>query len=215
MIKGGLIGSVVVATCPDIPPGQCCHAPAASHLLGEVTMSNLMASDIGAIWGRRTSPNGYRSWGITGCSSSLVSTRPGPGNWVWKQWDPSARPYPLPGVGGASYISLPEKLPPNPLMHQWLSAEGLLGLVWGGGSWFASPQAQNVLGGGPVGIKKARRDIRSKDKGNLWARPPMKEVFPMWIDINGSRYSDVGEGDFMYNSEAGGVLNLTRWFEAS
>ncbi|KAL8802078.1 MAG: hypothetical protein Q9200_006708 [Gallowayella weberi] len=215
IISGGLVGNVITATCPNIPAGLCCHAPAGSQTFAHVTMSNLLAGDIGALWGRRASSGngGISPARINACSSVLTETRAGPGDWLWTQWDPAIRPFPLPAVGGASYISLPRRLPVDPMMNSWLAAEGLLGLVWGGGQWFASAQAQKVLRVEWEGRRPAKRGIRSKEKGYLWARRPMREVFPRWIDINGTRYSDDGRGDLMYEDEAGSVLNLTNWFD--
>lgn len=111
---------------------------------------------------------------------------------------------------GASFIRLPQALPPDPSMYGWMMVEGLLGLAWGGGSWFISEKAKRLLGGG---AGKGRRDIRSENKGNLWARSPMRECFPKWIDFNGTRYEDEGVEGKIYKDGGGQLLNTTGWFD--
>lgn len=89
-------------------------------------------------------------------------------------------------------------------------AEGLLGLAWGGGNWFISEKAKRLLPGRNM---KGKRDVRSKKKGNVWARSPMRECFPKWIDVNGTRYEDEGAEGKVYKDGNRQVLNTTAWFD--
>lgn len=116
---------------------------------------------------------------------------------------------------GASYITLPRAMPPDPKANSWLEAEGILGFAWGGGKWFVSDAAQRLLGGGSSmpGLK-ARRDIRSPKKGQVYAQSPRSEVYPNRIEYNSTTYVPLeGQRSFMYiNHDTGATLNLTDHF---
>ncbi|KAL8927083.1 MAG: hypothetical protein Q9208_002629 [Pyrenodesmia sp. 3 TL-2023] len=195
------------STCPGISPGICCRAPPLwSQREGTVIFRGLEALDLAAIWRERWrfNDNTGAMRSIRGCSGSVLESRSGPGIWIWSpgRLDP-VHPE------GASFIKIPEALPPDPSMYGWMMAEGLLGLAWGGGSWFISEKAKRLLGGVS---RKGRRDIRSEVKAHLWARSPMRECFPKWIDVNGTRYEDEGTEGKVYKDGNGEVLNTTAWF---
>lgn len=204
-------GLDMTSTCPDISPGICCRAPTIwlQHY-GTITFHGLEALDFAAIWRERyvdnVAPDGDQVLPILGCSGRVMETRQGPGTWIWT-------PGPLDDVAsseGASFFRIPAKLPPDPSTNKWMMVEGLVGLAWGGGNWFISEKAKRVLGGGRM---KGRRDIRSKEKGNMWARAPMRECFPKWIDVNGTRYEDEGTEGKVYKGGSGEMLNTTTWFD--
>ncbi|KAL8866693.1 MAG: hypothetical protein Q9174_006147 [Haloplaca sp. 1 TL-2023] len=216
--------------CLDVPPGTCCALPRLNSIFttwsldlsATVTFSQLHTNDLAAVFGvwyptAHTPEN-------DACQGSMGFSRQGPGLWEWK--NPDRRK----GIGlaakGASYITLPRILPPNLVMSQWLAAEGILGLIWGGGTWFSGPAAQDVLAGGKWqgsggrGRRKGRREIRSEEKGAVFAGPPHRWMYPSLVEVDGTTYMDdgagrvvpVGEeasGNMVYKDSAGTVLNLT------
>ncbi|KAL8947604.1 MAG: hypothetical protein Q9222_006130 [Ikaeria aurantiellina] len=179
----------------------------------KVMFRRLRAHDIAAVWrGGNGNIPGVNHDAVTGCSGQLLASRQGPGTWLWLQIAmPTASRYP---AEGASYIAIPQNLPPDPKTSRWLASEGVLGLIWGGGRWFASPSAQTFLESkGMVSVQaKFRRDIRSDDMANAYARPPARTMYPTLVDVNGTQYTTSEVGDFFYTSSAGTALNLTDWF---
>ncbi|KAL8911112.1 MAG: hypothetical protein Q9171_003650 [Xanthocarpia ochracea] len=208
--------TVVIATCPDIPPGECCQAPQHLDMLGSgVNFYNLHVTDIAAVWSARTIMNGYAIQSfIRGCSGNVTASGSGPGDWSWRATSNVLVDWGSRAVG-ASYITVPAALPPDPSTEKWLMAEGLLGLVWGGGKWFASSAAEKLLERESSIINRKRnvpRGIRSAKKGNIYARPPHRGRFPTLIHINGTRYSQTDTGTFLFADDVGNQMNLTTWF---
>ncbi|KAL8727627.1 MAG: hypothetical protein Q9166_005935 [cf. Caloplaca sp. 2 TL-2023] len=205
--------SFIAATCLDILPGVCCKPPSTSpDATTKVLFRSLTRWDIAAVWRddydrNDRSPNRR----ITGCSGPLLASRPGPGSWLWRQPAPDRR-----AAEGASYISMPRTLPPDRKTSGWLAWEGLLGLEWSGrsGRWFASSAAEDLLGGdGGIAVgARHRRELRSTNRGNVFARPPLKVKYPALIEINGTKYTKNPAYELLYGSSAGEVLNLTDWF---
>lgn len=115
---------------------------------------------------------------------------------------------------GASYIEMPTVLPPGEKISDWLDAEGVLGLAWGGGKWFSSPAASRLLGSAAgIGPKSMlRRDVRSRAKGKVYAGRPRRWIYPSYIDFNGTRYfiveDEIKDADYLDKSGTG--LNLTQ-----
>lgn len=202
-------------TCPNLLPGQCCTAPRTpfrGYSAHVVSFRGLAPWHIAAIWRSRVQTLGQLdlSTPYTGCSSEVWRSRTGPGTWTWEMWgevDPANSLIP---ATGASYIDLPRILPPDEKVSDWLSAQGILGLVWGGGKWFSSPAASRLLGyDGNVG-QKSRRGRNSQDnlEGMVYAGLPRYSVLPTYMDLNGTRYFAESGG---YTDEFGMVLNLTNW----
>ena len=205
-------------TCLNLLPGQCCLPPNGQRNLLRnaqmVTFDHLATNDIAAIWSRRGHVS--RSSGYIGeCSGVVLASRSGPGLWTWRgRRDPGTEAS-IPRVGdawatGASYIELPVALPPHSSTANWVAAEGILGLVWGGGSWFAGPAAARLLGGpgGAIPNSQLRRSIRSANKGTVYAASPRRAVYPTSMVVNGTNFTHGGEGDSRYRSKAGQVLDL-------
>ena len=199
-------------TCHNVRPGQCCLAIAEMNGPARVVqITNLLPMDIAAIW-RVRRPSGLRVVG--GCSGSVVASRSGPGTWEWRydaspivsSWRPAC---------GASYITLPAEVPPKKEATVWLAAEGLLGLVWGGGNWFASPSASAYFQRSiSLPQSNMRRGIISAEKGQVYATPPPGVVFPTLVSINGTNYTVEAEGSLIYRQdETGAILNLTSAFQ--
>ena len=210
--------NVAVATCPAIPPGICCEAlrnrPAPGSRFVEdqiyhVTFSGMLAGDIGAVWGPRRTPEGNLR---AGCSGTVLDTRRGPGDWQWRGLEAGQE---WQSATGAQYISLPERLPPDPTSSRWMSVQGILRMAYGGGNWFTTPAAERLCGPAMRGLRKRlneRRDIRSPLKGDLCVGPAPSWRYPELVVVNGSDYSDAGRGDLVYTDAKGNVLDLTQVF---
>ena len=189
--------------CEDIPPGVCCKAITLPNYCyfnpfnpTSTRFDHLLVYDIAAVWGLRN--------GIRDCSGTLIETRSGTvGSWY----------YPAPGAQrayGASYIRFPSKLPPVKGESRWLEVEGMLGLVWGGGKWFAQG-AETAIGQG-VGLRKRRgggRRIVSGAEGTAYLRGPQSWRWPDLIVVNGTRYSRLGTEGLRYRSADGALLETT------
>lgn len=213
--------------CPNILPGVCCKPPVTGvFAYSNITFQHLLAVDIAAVWtfkisyGVVESPTGVTvtDW----CSGLVTDSRNGPGQWTWlgqlmpmhpANQEPERSHF---RATGASYIRLPTNLPPGPNIIDTLAIQGLLGLAWGGGEWFVSPAAKRLLGGksNPVPLI-IPKDIRSADKGNVFARSPRRVVYPTFMKINGTEYmsNQAGAKDLMYTDhDTGTTQNLTSWF---
>ena len=112
---------------------------------------------------------------------------------------------------------MPTILPPDGGVVKMLTMEGILGLSWGGGTWFANQAARDMLarggsGGfvsGPIPKVRSKRGIRSQEKGTIYAQGPQKWVWPDVVVVNGTEYKG-GGGGLLYESE-GKMLNLTSY----
>ncbi|KAL8627268.1 hypothetical protein Q9189_007036 [Teloschistes chrysophthalmus] len=204
--------------CPDLAPGECCTAPLATMFrtfsAHVVTFEGLTAWQIAALWRfrDRSAAHVAISASATGCSGQVWRSRIGPGVWAWEIWDePTIDGYQTPASGG-SYIEMPRYVPPDDKVSPWLSAEGVLGLVYGGGDWFSSPAASRILGrdAGVSPKSRLRRDIRSRNRGTVYAGPPRRWTYPTFISVNGVDYTDKGAGNLLYRDEVGQTLNLTQ-----
>ncbi|KAL8922589.1 MAG: hypothetical protein Q9208_005093 [Pyrenodesmia sp. 3 TL-2023] len=211
----GLLSQPLTVTCTNLLPGVCCVYPTQGAEVA--TFEHLTAFDIAALWTDRLVLGGPARF-IYSCSGRLLQSRPGPGRWRWVFDDPYVN-----RARGASYITLPRSLPPGKEAYGWMMIEGLLGLAWGGGKWFASDAARRFLGGGGGGgggvgssvtprSRLARRDIRSAHKGTVYARPPSQSVFPDRVEMrNGSVYTGHGgsSSHMVFKDEVGNEIDLT------
>ncbi|KAL8717331.1 MAG: hypothetical protein Q9225_005423 [Loekoesia sp. 1 TL-2023] len=206
--------------CNNLRPGRCCQSAPLPQLPGlfdvgggpqpqfrnyrSAQWTDLAALDIAAVW----QPQGSTG----GCSGRPVGTNTGPGSWRYpNQGDADTI------LTGASYIKLPRTRPTDDQETAWVEAEGILGLITGGGTWVSkqarSPLLQQAadaalrLAGGSH--KPRRRGVISREKGVVFAQPPGESVWPDSIVINGTNYVEEGAGSLVYKSEAGEVLNLT------
>ena len=210
-------GFEVSMTCANLLPGHCCTAPRTifrSYSAHVISFSGLGFSQVAAIWRDRMHSVGQLdlSASYTGCSSEVWRSRPGPGFWKWEMWRESEITESLIPATGASYIDLPRALPPDGEASNWMDAQGMLGLVWGGGKWFSSPAASRLLGyDGSGGHKRRRRrDFGSRPNGTVYAGRPHRRVLPTYIDVNGTRYFAESESDTAdYRDKSGTVLNTT------
>lgn len=196
--------------CRNLSPGECCKAlPVAFNNYmnpfapATAEWSNLLPTDVAAVWGRRGQ--------IRDCSGTPIDTRAGPGSWRYE------------GTGGrqprgASFVRLPAGNPPvNDDNINWLTAEGMLGFVWGGGRWFSKAVAPESFirggeGAGPGRRMRTRlkRGIVSAQKGTAYVQAPRKSRWPDAVVVNGTEYRDAGGGDLRYESAEGGILPLDR-----
>ena len=196
----------MTSVCENIPPGICCIAITFPNYCyfnpfdpTSVRFDDLLVYDIAAVWGLRNrihDPDPIRD-----CSGQALETRTGiVGSWNYPAPD-ARRPY------GASYIRLPPRLPPVKSESLWLEAEGMLGLVWGGGKWFANG-AETVIGR-RVGLKKRRqggRRIVAGAEGTAYVRGPQSWKWPDLIVVNGTRYSSLDAEGLRYRSADGAIL---------
>ncbi|KAL8920686.1 MAG: hypothetical protein Q9172_004400 [Xanthocarpia lactea] len=206
-----------VAICPRQQPGICCRAPpiASSEqgrpfpsLAGDaISFQHLLPGDIAAVF-----QTGYRnSLTYAGCTTNILATRHGPGTFSYTRVHDGR---PESGIGGGSFISLGRvQLPPDAQSIGALVFEGVLGLVWGGGQWFASAVAQHRFGSSLPKVR--RRGIRSERKGMVYAQPPARWVYPTVIEVHGTNYSDGGMGNLVYKNMYGAALNLTLFDEVA
>ena len=205
-----LLGNGQSQTCNNLRPGRCCQGrplPILPGLPGGVRsyriaqFTGLEPLDIAAVW----QPQGT----VGGCSNVPVATTAGPGNWR----------YPAAGnseglLSGASYIKLPHSIPADQKAPM-LEAQGILGLITGGGQYVAKQAGNSLLAQAAQaalalhGGKNRRRGIRSKDKGVVFAQPPPVAVWPDLIMVNGKNYTEESIGSSKYVSEDGSVLDLS------
>ncbi|KAL8870041.1 MAG: hypothetical protein Q9174_003819 [Haloplaca sp. 1 TL-2023] len=203
------IGPSATSTCVDIPAGMCCRAinffpdggpdRVPSPAVGRITFQHLLVGDIAAVWEHQEGPPGTTP---TGCDTRVYQSRVGPGEYIYTvAEDPNYQ-----SVGGGSYIKINSiRLPPDPPTVAQLVAQRVLGLVWAGGSWFSNPAAQKRF----QGKRKKTRDVRSVDKGQVYAGPPARWRYPTYVDVgDGTRFSDDGAGNHIYKDKQGRVLNL-------
>ncbi|KAI4114648.1 MAG: hypothetical protein LQ345_004608 [Seirophora villosa] len=224
--------SLITLTCRNLRPGHCCTAPFAvfsSYSAHVVIFQDLDAWNIAAIWrGSVAASLVHHSALENGCTGQVLRSMVGPGNWEWRMWDEPMMTDSLTPATGASYIEMPRRFPIGGTTSTWLSAEGVMGLVWvglmsphdlvqahsrlqGDGNWFANPRVSRLLGYGS-GVRprsRLRRDIRSERKGTVYARSPFRRVDPTIIEVNGSTYTYSGKGDLAYKDAFGKLLNLT------
>jgi len=189
------IATEVSQICTDLPPGICCRALPVPFLVyanafnpSRTTFSSLAPLDIAAVWGARGD--------VRGCSGTPIRTRAGPGGWSYEGTAEQR-------ACRASYVRMPTALPPGRGEAEWLSAEGMVGLVWGGGRWFAK-------GGGELGARRlGRRGGVGGGKGRAYVRAPRRARWPDVLVVHGTRYMDAGSVELLYESVDGRVLNMT------
>lgn len=92
---------------------------------------------------------------------------------------------------GDSYISLPLGLPPSPHAIRVFTIQGILGVcVWGGGRWFTNPAAEQMVAEGQSNLIPMimPTDVRSAEKGNMYARSLVEVAYPKYITIDETEY---------------------------
>jgi len=195
------INTEVAQICEDLLPGECCRAFQVPFLVwadafnpSRTTFYSLAPLDIAAVWGAQGN--------IRGCSGTPIRTRFGPGEWSY-EGSADQRAY------GASYVQMPTALPPREAEANWLSAEGMVGLVWGGGRWFAKGAALVGEGVSP-GVKRLeRRGLISGTRGTAYIQAPRRLRRSNVLVVNGTRYVDAGSVELLYENADGRVLNMT------
>lgn len=102
-----------------------------------------------------------------------------------------------------------------------MAAQGILGLITGGGSWLASGitnttrvrmnDVRAILEKGrPWSGVGRRRVFVKREEGVVFAQSPRGFVWPDLIMVNGTNFTVVGEGGEVYRSEGGGVIDFRR-----
>ncbi|KAL8924982.1 MAG: hypothetical protein Q9172_002411 [Xanthocarpia lactea] len=184
-------GQPATIICRNLPPGGTA---------AEIEFQNLLPGDIAAVWARPGPV--FAPFNGNDCSTRVVLTRHGPGDLSFTPTEIGHEP------GGGSYISVGQmKLPPDVSTASALLIEGILGLVWGGGQWFASEAARRKFGNRGL-PSKVKRGIVSEKKGTVFVRPPVRWVNPDTIRFNGTEYTSVGGQDPVYKDSNGVLLDL-------
>ncbi|KAI4282431.1 MAG: hypothetical protein L6R38_002933 [Xanthoria sp. 2 TBL-2021] len=212
---------VGVQVCRNLRPGRCCqgrpipedtvnpfYVPPPHEDYRVAQWTNLGPLDVASVWQAGANGEG-------GCSGMPLSTIGGPGSWR----------YPAIGIPqsqviltGASYIKLPQGQPKY-VDAPWLEAEGVFGLVTGGGEWVfkkaSYPVTQQALNWRTLtyGISKRRkRGVVAGEKGLVLAQPPPKanSVFVDLIVYDGKEYTAESEGSPIYRTQAGEILDFTK-----
>lgn len=203
-------------TCEDLLPGECCAPLFRRGPRGEVEFSDLHDLEVAIVWRNEENPvHNLQS----GCDGRVLATHVGPsfpgGRWhlVWS--------YFLPGLGqipaaGASYIRIPQSVPPNieDGTSAWIGATGIRALGFHGSSWFAkrddalSIRRRDVTPPGP-GQWQISSSKSILTGGTVYYTNPPKKRYPNLIEYYGKNYTDGGRGNLHYQSADGAVLNLT------
>ncbi|KAL8764629.1 MAG: hypothetical protein Q9194_006933 [Teloschistes cf. exilis] len=177
--------------------------------------------------------------GKVGCDALTRGTGWGPGTWTF---DLPPADDPNDGLSddddddddritGASYIVMPKAVPFDDDTSAWLSAEGMVGLVWPKGNWFSTTVSTSARSrfleaaaamlheGSSLEIEAKRRKersvnshIRSAERGAVFCRGPRRWVWVNVITVNGTEFKadEGGKGDAIYTSGDGEVLNFTK-----
>ena len=207
------------ATCHNLLPGQCCSPTWARGTAGEVDFSGLHPLEIAIVWRSEENPIHNPQ---NGCGGRVLQTRLGPifpgGRWLF-EWN-----FFYPGYGylqqipaaGASYIRLPQTLPPKVAdgSFDWVGVTGIRALAYHGGSWIAKRDSglkRYKRGDSPPGpedwqISTSRSILTG---GTVYFTNPPGVRYPDLIEADGKNYTDGGRGDMHYQSGDGVVLNLT------
>ena len=148
--------------CLNIAPGVCCKVPHSSNPRSRFwgvdldIFGNLVTEDIAVAWKQIVHTDEYNLSDQRPCGTTILETKPGPGEVVFgSDSTPTrcsfnsftgGRPIKVMGIGGASYISLNGiGMPPDQTKALRLFLQGILGLSCGGGNWFASQAAKGVV----------------------------------------------------------------------
>lgn len=202
--------------CRDLAPGVGCRAPFRPRSHGRyvsdqetigVTIKNLRATEIAVVWqGRGGNGPGFLPKNAIGdCSGTVAQTLVGPAHSAFfGNMDAGGGPRGY-FYTGASYIVMPKTLPPDARTAMFLMAEGMLGLVWGGGSWF-SPQAKTV--GIPGATRKSRRGRVSGLEGTVYSGPPPRWRYPDSVTLDGTKYESTNTSALDYYSAEGTLLDI-------
>ena len=216
-------------TCNNLRPGRCCQGRSQPEIPGltnpagpfpnyrVATFEGLEVFDLAITW---------QVQGTTGgCSGTPVETTLGPGSWRFPtQGSASVL------LTGANYIKLPTKIPKGREAAPMLQAQGILGLITGGGGWMSKDASYSLLqqaadaslrlGGSRSGFGLMRRGglmrreelmkrgVVSKDKGVVFAQPPPGVQWPDVITFNGTDYTETSEGSPVYKSADGQTVDF-------
>lgn len=81
-----------------------------------------------------------------------------------------------------------------------------MGLVWGGGKWFAKGVEMAGVGGS---VWMKTRGVVSSNKGTAYVRGPTRWKWPDEVMVNGTRYVADSAAGTLYHSTDGKVWNMT------
>ncbi|KAL8896236.1 MAG: hypothetical protein Q9207_007802 [Kuettlingeria erythrocarpa] len=208
--------------CRNLRPGRCCQGrPLPSTLLTRLgigqrgssphyavaLVTHLQPLDIAAVW----EPDERRP--RRGCTNRPFATGVGPGSFhAPSLLDGPAGNRP---VSGVSYIKLPLKIPTDKRASPMLAAQGILGLITGGGKYVDPRSKKSVQQKASDAYRifettmVSRRGIISADKGLVFAQPPPDSVWPDLIIVNGTNYTESSPGGSFYQSAEGLTIDFS------
>jgi len=211
---------IVYQVCSNLRPGRCCQERPRTLVAGVppppfptrvVSFEGLEVLDVAAAW----QPQGHSG----GCKGTPAGTSIGPGNWRFP-----AEGAPEMILTGASYLKIPTKIPAGREHAPLMEAQGVLGLLTGGGGWVSSLasdrlrqqilKAASSLGGSALQFSPRRRSeikrrgIISRDKGIVFTQPPPGVQWPDLITVNGTNYREESVGSPIYRNDEGAVLDF-------
>ena len=204
------------AGCKDLRPGECCSIPPGSFIdPGMMIAEDLQPLDIAFLWQTRRV-----SWlqRADACSGTPFRSHVGGSQWkyTWNTQEPSGEQEDT-AITGVSYIRLPPKVPLDPSEVDWLATEGMRGLVWGGGKWFANQVGYPLSTKTVLRQRKREFDVHGPQisnnmalfkGGTFYATAPPRQRRVDWMAINGTNYTHHGSNDPVYANDAGIVLDL-------
>ncbi|KAL8640055.1 MAG: hypothetical protein Q9228_002980 [Teloschistes exilis] len=240
--EGTIDSPLNIQRCRDLPPGACCmpRRNFPSYMAAQFGLPAAQQADYNRVAFTDLEPGHVTAAfvpraGKVGCDATIRGTGWGPGTWTFDL------PYHLSGdhtatrISGASYIAMPKTVPFDDATSAWLSAEGMVGLVWPKGNWFTpdvgSSARSRLLEAAAAllhegssleieskkGRKRKRRNvnshIRSAERGAVFCRGPRRWVWVDVIRVNGTEFvaeeGGSGKGKAIYRSGDGRVLNFT------
>ena len=175
-----------------------------------------------------------------GIDNKAATAMAGPGSWVYRwgsTWPDGHEAKGNPQASGANYLRMPPTVPPDREQVDWMSVQGVKGLIWEGGGWAAGIGGFQGDGGGKFGGLRRRwsgrtvaetevggrnvvergveqRSRRSRRTGSFWASPTGRGRYVDWISVNGTNFTRLfGDGDGEkwgreYRSGEGVMLDL-------
>ena len=203
---------VVTASWEDVAPGTCCK-PHHSVLpyLGYLTKSilrvdGLQIQQFAAGW----AATGEYNVDIVNCSGSPVARFFGPGQWLHRIQDDVDDGTGLPQIPdepafitAASWIDLRTRFPASSEETRYLQFQGVNKLIWGKNTWSAASDGMPF----PKMVRRGMKRLNGwAQQGTAYIQQPVTSVFPDRYLVNGTNYTNTGDGS--YKSAEGVVLDL-------
>ncbi|KAL8995063.1 MAG: hypothetical protein Q9169_005132 [Polycauliona sp. 2 TL-2023] len=242
-------GTTLWASCRNIPPGTCCTPappqslaldalftrPPSSRPRSKTMFSGLLHQQLGAGW--PADADADNSNGVTTsrrCEGAPILRVFGagyeheaylrPAN-PYNRHDAATHPQRTNVVGGASWVDLRTRFPPDSAGSRYLAWQGVKGAVWGRDTWSVASggipfgsrrrfkrRSSDEGGGGEVEAEAERGAQRFNDlitHGTIEISTPTRWVSPDIWGVDGTEYRREGDEEGAgYRSEEGVVLDF-------